>query len=171
MEIKNCKVDDIDEIFKLYRLATNYQKSKKKVVVWPKFKRELIETEIVEKRQWKIFANGEIMCIWTITFSDEQIWEEKNNDSAIYIHRIATNPNFRGNYFVKRIVNWAKNYAKLINKDFIRLDTIGNNIRLIEYYKKAGFDFLGKFELKNTDTLPEHYHNGLACLFEIKLNN
>lgn len=169
MEIKNCTINDIDEIFKLYKIASNYQKTKKKVVVWPNFKRELVEKEIKENRQWKMIIDDEISCVWAITFDDEQIWEEKNKDSAIYIHRIATNPSFRGNNFVSKIVEWAMEYAKLMDKQFVRLDTLGNNVRLIEHYKKAGFEFLGMFNLKNTDTLPEHYDNVPACLFEIDL--
>ncbi|MEY2917500.1 MAG: hypothetical protein RIS73_1214, partial [Bacteroidota bacterium] len=35
MEIKNCSTEDITEIFRLYRLASAYQKSKQEVVVWP----------------------------------------------------------------------------------------------------------------------------------------
>lgn len=171
MQIANSNISDIEEIFKLYELATNFQKSKKEVVVWPAFERALVETEIAENRQWKLLINGEVACVWAITFSDEQIWEKRNQDRAIYIHRIATNPNFRGQGFVQKIVDWAKVYAPSVDKKFIRLDTMGNNVGLIELYKKAGFDFLGFFKLKNTDKLPEHYRTELpACLFEIDLN-
>jgi hypothetical protein len=170
MEIKNCTREDIDEIFRFYKIASDYQTAKKKVVVWPDFKRTLVETEIAENRQWKMLIDKGIACLWAITFSDEQIWEEKNKDSAIYIHRIATNPNSRGNNFVAKIVDWAKEYAKSVDMRFVRLDTLGNNVKLIEHYKNAGFEFLGMFDLKNTDALPEHYHNMPACLFEIDLH-
>ena len=171
MEIKNSTSNDIEEIFRLYKIASDYQKTKKEVVVWPNFKRELVETEIAENRQWKMMIDHEVACVWAITFQDEQIWEEKNKDSAIYIHRIATNPDFRGNNFVATIVEWAKIYAKKMEKRFVRLDTLGNNIKLIEHYKKAGFQFLGMFDLKNTDQLPEHYQKAPACLFEIDLKH
>lgn len=170
MEIKNSTKNDIDEIFRLYGIASEYQKSKQKVVVWPEFKRQLVEIEIVENRQWKLIIDNQIACVWATTFSDEQIWEEKNTDSAIYIHRIATNPNFRGNNFVAIIVEWAKEYAINLNKGFLRLDTLGNNDRLIKHYTNAGFEFLGMFDLADTEALPDHYNNVPACLFEINLN-
>ena len=170
MQIQNCTIDDINEIFRLYAIATEYQRSKKTVVVWPQFEKQLVETEIAENRQWKMVIDDKVACVWAITFSDEQIWEERNKDAAIYIHRIATNPDFRGRNLVSLIVEWAKDYAKKINKDFVRLDTLGNNTRLIELYTNAGFDFLGMFYLKNTRGLPGHYQNNDgACLFEIKL--
>ncbi|MBA6316648.1 GNAT family N-acetyltransferase [Cellulophaga baltica 4] len=169
MQITTSSIHDIDEIFRLYKIASDYQKEKKKVVVWPDFKRALVETEIAEKRQWKLIIDDEVACLWAITFSDAQIWEERDNSTSIYIHRIATNPKFRGNNYMNTIVTWAKTYAQSIEKRFIRLDTLGNNTKLIEHYQNAGFDFLGMFDLKNTDMLPDHYQDQPACLFEIDL--
>jgi ribosomal protein S18 acetylase RimI-like enzyme len=169
MSIENATLLEISQIFHLYQGASAYQESKKTVVVWPIFERQLVETEIQENRQWKLIIDGGIACVWATTFSDEQIWEERNEDAAIYIHRIATNPAFRGRNFVNIIVEWAKVYAKDCGKDFVRLDTLGNNVKLIEHYTNAGFQFLGIFDLKNTSALPLHYQNTPACLFEIKL--
>lgn len=170
MEIKNVTIADIDTVFEFYKTASEYQKTKDKVIVWPNFKRELVTTEIAENRQFKLLIHNKIACIWAITFSDAQIWEEKNKDPAIYIHRIATNPKFRGNNYVVTIVEWAKKMAFEKGIQFIRLDTLGKNIKLIEHYKNSGFNFLGMFNLKNTDSLPEHYKKDAVCLFEINLN-
>ncbi len=169
MEIQNSTSADIDEIFRLYAIASEYQREKKKVVVWPNFERTLVETEIAENRQFKMMINDEVACLWAITFEDEQIWEERNTDNAIYIHRIATNPKYRGNNFVAKIVTWAIEYAKRKGSDYVRLDTLGNNVRLIAHYTNAGFEFLGMFNLKNTDALPAHYQTAPACLFQIDL--
>ncbi|AUC86699.1 GNAT family N-acetyltransferase [Polaribacter sp. ALD11] len=168
--IRKVKITDIDEVFKLYKVASNYQKEKKTVVVWPDFDREMVAKEILEKRQFKFLINDEVACIWAITFSDEQIWGEKNKDSAVYIHRIATNPSFRGNNYIYKIVKWAKGFAQKKGIQFIRLDTLGENHKLIEHYKNAGFNFLGIFNLKDTSNLPEHYKKAPVCLFEIDLD-
>ena len=169
MNIQNSILADTDEIFRLYGIASAYQKAKKTVVVWPNFERSMVEREIKENHQWKLLIDGEIACVWATTFSDEQIWEERNADPAIYIHRIATNSDFRGQNFVKIIVDWAKEYAKTLEKEYVRLDTLGNNERLIAYYVNVGFDFLWMFDLKDTSGLPAHYQGVPAALFEIKL--
>ena len=169
MEILNSTVEDTEEIFRLYALAAAYQQTKKTVVVWPQFERSLVETEIAENRQWKMMIDGVIACVWATTFSDAQIWEERNADPSVYIHRIATNPAYRGQNFVGLIVEWAKQFAKENDKSFVRLDTIGNNEGLIHHYQQAGFKFLGMFELSTIEGLPDHYKQGPACLFEIKL--
>lgn len=167
--IQNSTSDDLDEIFRLYRIATDLQKAKA-AVHWPEFDRQMIRNEILENRQWKIEIEGKTACVWATTFSDPQIWEERNEDPAVYIHRIATDPAFRGQNLVAEIVRWAKEYATRNNKAFIRMDTVGENKGLITYYEKCGFEFLGLSTLKNTEGLPAHYDNATVCLFEIRLH-
>lgn len=169
MKIQNSSIGDINTIFELYRLATNYQKWVFPKVSWPVFERSLVEQEIEEHRQWKLLVDDAIGCVWATTFTDPQIWEEKNSDPAVYIHRIATNPDLRGQNFVSKIVEWAMAYAKLHDKKYIRMDTCGNNLKLIDYYQKCGFDFLGIHKLKNSDGLPAHYIDADVCFFEMVL--
>jgi GNAT superfamily N-acetyltransferase len=169
MEILNSNLADLPTIFDLYRVATEYMKSKNQVY-WPEFPKELIVKEIEEKRQWKIIIDGQIACIWAITQNDELIWGNKNNEASVYIHRISTNPKFRGQNLVKQIVNWANDYCKRNSLKFIRMDTVGFNNGLINHYEKLGFDFLGTKELENTDGLPNHYNDGEVCLFQIEVD-
>lgn len=159
---------DLDVIFRLYGIATAFQQSKG-MVQWPQFDRQMVETEIREMRQWKLIIEDQIACVWATTFSDPHIWEERNNDHAVYIHRIATEPVFRGRNLVNEIITWAKAYAITHGKRYIRLDTVGNNEGLIKHYTKCGFEFLGLKQLKNTKGLPGHYHNATVSLFELEV--
>ena len=170
MTIVNSTLEDIPEIFRLYKLATDFQKIKFPGNLWPDFEENFIITEINENRQFKLLIENQIACIWALTFNDPQIWEEKDNNSSIYIHRIATNPEFRGNNFVKIIVDWSKKYAIKEDKKFIRLDTCGRNDRLINHYQNCGFNFLGIKKIKDSSELPSHYHDAEVCYFEIELN-
>ena len=168
-KIENCLVDDVDNILSLYQSARDLQTSKG-MVVQPVFEKSFIEKEINELRQWKLVIEDTIACDWAITFSDKEIWGEKDKNDSIYIHRIATNPAFRGNRYIHKIVKWASEYAKQKEKQFVRLDTLGNNTRLIAHYTSAGFQFLGIFELTDTSNLPGHYQiEPNCCLFEIDL--
>ncbi len=56
MTILNSDINDVPTIFEMYRVASAYMKSKNQVS-WPDFPRELVETEIYEKRQWKIIID------------------------------------------------------------------------------------------------------------------
>ncbi|MGB2086407.1 MAG: GNAT family N-acetyltransferase [Flavobacteriaceae bacterium] len=169
-KIEQCTKADLQTIFKRYEEATLLQKEKKIIGVWSKFDRALIEGEIEEGRQWKIVFGPHIVCVWAITYSDPLIWGERDRDPSIYIHRIATHENFRGQQMVQKIVKWAIARAKIEKKAFIRLDTVGENKALIAHYKNMGFSFLGMFSLSNTQGLPAHYDLAPTCLFEIALN-
>ena len=170
MKIYNSQIQDIDNIFELYKIATDYQQQKA-MVAWPNFKKTLIEKEIHENRQWKLIIDQQIACVWATTDSDPQIWGLKNNEPSIYIHRIVTNPSFRGRSLVKVIVKWAIKYGQTQKKKFIRMDTVGENIGLISHYKKCGFDFIGLSKLKHTSGLPLHYQNATVSLFQLPLQN
>jgi len=169
MTFKPSTINDIDEIFKFYDLAIEFQKTKFNKQ-WQGFDRDLVTKEISENRQWKVIINDEIACIFAITFEDKSIWKEKNSDKAVYFHRIVTHPKFRGHHFVKRIIEWGMSFAKEKKLDFLRMDTWGDNDSLIAYYQKCGFDFLGIITTDYAD-LPKHYEGITLSLFEIKVNH
>lgn len=169
MYIKNSVDKDVETIFTFYDYAIAYQKTKFNKH-WQGFDVGLVQTEIAENRQFKMIKDDEVVAIFAITFNDPIIWGEKDNDLAIYIHRIVTHPNYRGNNFVKEIVVWAKEYCKEKNKNFIRLDTWGDNEKLIQHYQQCGFTFLGLSPEMKSDSLPKHYDSLKLSLFEIKIN-
>lgn len=168
MKIINSTLEDTDTLFDIYDQATVLQKLVGKKH-WMGFDREMVKTEIQEKRQWKIVIDGNIACVFVTTFSDPEIWGEKDKDPAVYIHRIATHPAYRGNSFVKKIVVWATDFAQLHQKSFIRIDTGSGNDKLNNYYIGCGFNYLGIKELTDTADLPAHYQQGSFSLFEIRL--
>lgn len=156
-------MSDIDTIFDLYDQAIAYQKTVFNKQ-WEFFERSLVKQEIKENRQWKITAGGEIVCIYAISFADKQFWREKSVQPAIYIHRIVTNPKFRGQGCMMKIVGWAKRYCAEYGYRYIRMDTWGDNHRLIDYYRRCGFDHVETITLKDIEGLPVHYKGSLALL-------
>ncbi|MEO6001468.1 MAG: GNAT family N-acetyltransferase [Chitinophagaceae bacterium] len=168
MIIVNSTINDINTIFELYEAGTTYQKSVSNKH-WKGFERALVEKEIEENRQWKIIIDDQIACVFATAYNDPFIWLGKDKDPSIYIHRIVTNPLFRGNGFTKHIVEWAKQFAKENGEKFIRLDTGSGNDKLNNYYVSCGFKYLGIKEYPDTDNLPKHYIGGSSSLFEIAL--
>ena len=170
MKITNSTLEDIPAIFKLYEAATSYQKTVNNKS-WKGFERSLIEKEISENRHFVILENQEVACTFLIAFNNPTLWDDQGADEAIYLHRIATNPNFRGQSYVQKIVDWAVNYAKDNKLSFVRLDTHSGNERLNAHYIKCGFTFKGVRSIEYTADLPIHYKDGPFSLFEIKLKS
>jgi GNAT superfamily N-acetyltransferase len=168
-QIENATLIDVDAILQLYEAARQLQ-TERKMVVWPWFDRTFIQKEVEEKRQWKLLVDQTMVCNWAITFEDKEIWEERDLGDAIYIHRIAVHPLYRGRRYIDTIVYWAKAYARKHQKRYVRLDTLGNNTKLIQHYTSSGFTFLGIVRLKNTSGLPLHYQREPnCCRFEIDI--
>lgn len=155
-------------IFNLYDEAVTYQKTKFDKH-WLDFDRHMVMQEIAEGRQWKIMEGDEVACIFALTYSDPFIWKAKNEEPAVYIHRIVTVPQYRGKGYVKHIANWAKEHAKEHGKQFVRMDTWGDNYALIQYYQQCGFTYLGSITPTASEHLPKHYSAIFLSLFQIKL--
>lgn len=168
MLIANSSIEDLKIIFELFDSAIAYQK-RKGYELWPQFSRELIETEIKEKRHWKIMDGDTIVCIFSVMYNDPVIWVEKDKNDAIYLHRITTNPAFKGKNMMGLIKEWATDHAKQNNKVYLRMDTWGNNEILRNYYINCGFNYIGQQHLQKVEGLPDHYGGSLLSLFENKI--
>jgi ribosomal protein S18 acetylase RimI-like enzyme len=166
MQITNATHEDLPAIMSLYDHAIAHQQAVSNLV-WKGFDSAMVIQEIEENRQYKIIIDDEIACVFMISYHDPAIWDEKDKDAAIYIHRISTNPNFRGKGFVKLITDWALEYAKDHNIDFVRLDTWQANEKLHQIYLKAGFTYMGTKLITPTKDLPKHYWGTTLGLFEI----
>lgn len=166
MQIVNSTIEDIPLLLEFYDMAREYQKAKS-LRHWQSFDTRLLETEILEKRQWKIMEDDQVACIFMIAYQDPFIWKEKDMDPAVYIHRIVTHSSYRGRNYVKLIIRWAKEHAREKDKKFIRMDTWGDNPKLIDYYRNCGFNFLGIITPEETENLPAHYSCISLSLFEI----
>jgi ribosomal protein S18 acetylase RimI-like enzyme len=95
------------------------------------------------------------------------LWGEKDKNNAIYLHRIATHPDYKGRQLINRIIDWSLIHARKAGRKFIRMDTWGDNDRLSNYYIKAGFRLVGKQFITKNESLPEHYWGIYLNLFEM----
>lgn len=170
MKIVTADPADVDKIFELYDQAIAYQKQVFDKH-WLGFDAAMVDREIAEGRLWKIIESDAIACIWSVAYADPIIWGEDSHESAMYIHRIVTNPDFRDRGFVRTITDWAMVHARENGLRFVRMDTWGDNQKLIEYYQDCGFEFLGIVTPAESDTMPAHYRGITLSLFEIDLRD
>jgi GNAT superfamily N-acetyltransferase len=167
MTITQTDIGDIDVLAALFELAIEYQRTRT-ASVWEGMNRPLIEKEIHEKLHWKIVEEGRIACFFSVAFTDRLVWDERDADPSIYLHRIVTNPVFRGKGYVKYIVAWAEDVGRRLGKKYIRLDTGRDNHRLNAYYSECGLSFCGikQFDDASDPAVPRHYLGCGLSLFE-----
>jgi GNAT superfamily N-acetyltransferase len=169
MKILNSTLNDLTAIFELYDAAIAHQKAVSHLH-WLPFDPKMVLAEIEERRQWKIVIDGQIACVFATAYSDPAIWGEKDAEPSVYLHRIVTNPAFRGQNFVGAIVAWAKQHGQMLGKKFVRLDTWSDNLKLKEVYVRNGFAFIGIVRPADPGSLPSHYSGIALALFEIAID-
>jgi len=164
-EIKNTTESDLGFICWLFDEAIVYQK-KNKYPVWKGYDKTVLEKDIEDRRQYKLEHNGEIACIFSVLYSDEMLWTDREKGDAIYLHRVVVNPKFKGNKLFEKIVDWAISHAKECNREFLRMDTWANNATIIDYYQNYGFKFLDEITTSDDRNLPLQNRNLTVALLE-----
>lgn len=168
MIIQKSSVSDLSTHMKLYRQAIAFQHALGNVN-WIGFEDDAVLQEIKAEQQYKILVGGQVACVFLLATSDPLLWQEKNEQPAIYIHRIATNPDFRGQHFVIKIVSFVKSLARREGKKYIRMDTTAGNERLNRYYEHCGFSIVNTIVIHEAIDMPAHYQNNSFTLFEMSV--
>jgi GNAT superfamily N-acetyltransferase len=167
-QIVNSLPSDMDLIFHLFESAVAYQQ-KNNYELWPRFSRELIQAEMDEKRHWKIMEGENMAGIFSVMYSDPVIWGyERDREPSVYLHRIATNPDFKGKCMMRLIKDWALEHARQNGKKYVRMDTWGHNENLRAYYVSCGFNYIGQHTLVDAEGLPSHYGGSFLSLFQLE---
>jgi GNAT superfamily N-acetyltransferase len=156
-------------IYSLYLNAIKYQLDHG-YPAWNGYNVDLIDQEIHSATLQKIMINGEIAAIFSAGRDgvlEEELWKDKATDKALYLNRIITNPTYKGQRLLGSILDWARNYCRINDLQFIRLDTWADNPQLVNYYLSFGFQNLGTFETSNASDLPLQYRNLQLTIMEI----
>jgi GNAT superfamily N-acetyltransferase len=159
---------DLPIIYWLFEEAIAYQQ-RQGYIVWNGYSKEALQDDIALKRQYKIEIDGEIACIFTVFYSDEYIWGALEQDQAVYLHRVVTNPNFRGRNLFQIVFDWTVAHAHAMGKALFRIDTWADNPKLVSYYLGFGFKHLGNLVTPDTPALPLPYRSVHVSLLELDL--
>lgn len=167
-KIVNTTKDDLNTICWLFEQAMNLQ-GKNGYKVWDRIDKNALEKDIENGLQYKIIRGKDMLCIFSIQYSDLFIWREKDNNDAIYLHRAVVNPNFKGQNQFEKILNWTIQLARKKNLKYVRMDTWADNAKLIDYYKLFGFKFIENYKTTDSPSLPIQNRNLNVALLEMTL--
>lgn len=79
-----------------------------------------------------------------------------SNEANLYIHRLSVHPEYQGQGYAQKLMNFAEEYAK--NNDFksVRLDTFSVNKRNVNFYQTRGYKQLGDIFFPKQSEHPFH---------------
>jgi len=167
-EIINTKISDLEMILWLFKQAMDLQ-GKNGYKVWDNIDQIALEKDIEAGLQFKIISGADILCIFSIQYNDPFIWRERDQNDAIYLHRIVVNPRFKGQKQFEKVLNWAKSFANSKGLSYVRMDTWADNDRIITYYTSFGFQFIENYKTSDAPELPIQNRNLHVALLEMKL--
>ncbi|WP_057765187.1 GNAT family N-acetyltransferase [Cytobacillus praedii] len=105
-----------------------------------------VRQAINNKETFIVKRDGEIVATFTLYQSqsswDKYIWGNLNNE-AVYLHRLAITRSKIGSGLGKEVLLWLETYLKKEGKNTIRLDCVGSNSKLNEFYRSNGFENVG----------------------------
>ncbi len=167
--ITHTSQSDLPFIFMVFEQAIAYQKEQN-YTVWKGYDKDALRNDLKNRLQYKISWGGEILCVFSICYSDKVIWRKKENGDALYIHRMAVAPNHRGERHFTKVLRWAIEKARTKHLSYIRMDTWDDNPKIVKYYESFGFQFVEYFKTPNTPELPIQHRNLGLTLLQFDLN-
>lgn len=166
--IENSHALDLEDIYILFDEVIRSQQQKG-LPAWKSFDKNVLAADVEDRNHYKIAIGQSLAIVFSVRYSDAAIWRQKEKGDAIYLHRIVSNPRFKGQQLFSLVLEWTIEHAKQKGLRFVRMDTWANNNGLIDYYKKFGFDVVENFTTPNSPDLPSHNRNLSLVLLEMEL--
>jgi GNAT superfamily N-acetyltransferase len=166
MKIDRSTLSSVIAFRNFWAAALAYQAAAQ-LPAWSPYPEEKINNEIATGLHFSAFMHDGILAgFFSVELSDATIWGSKEKGDAIYLHRMCVNPACRGNHLAASVLTWAYGYASDCGRKFVRMDTWGDNPRLVNYYVACGFRHIGNRQMSHATDLPSHYENANLALFE-----
>jgi predicted N-acetyltransferase YhbS len=90
--------------------------------------------------------DGEAVATVSMLLDDPLYWGDQPPD-AIYVHKLAVRRDRAGRGIGAAIVEWANAEAAEAGREFLRLDCLGDNPGIRDYYEDLGFEHRGDLNL------------------------
>lgn len=168
LTIKHTTTADLQFVYGLFDKAIAYQ-TKRKLPVWQGYDKDVLIKEATNGNQYKILIDGAIAIVFSVCYNDKVIWNEREKGDALYLHRIAVNPDFKGRRLFGEILAWAKDHAGAKHLRFIRMDTWADNPLITSYYEGFGFKVVDHVTAPDSPDLGFQYRNLALTLLEMDL--
>lgn len=106
---------------------------------WPaSFDRAPVAAGIERGEVYLAIVDGQPAGTVRLQAADPSVWGDDAND-ALYVHRLAVRPTYRGHGLGLALLQWAEGVALGRGKTYLRLDCMLENDGLRRYYLAAGF--------------------------------
>ncbi|EEL31315.1 MULTISPECIES: GNAT family N-acetyltransferase [Bacillus cereus group] len=147
--IRTATEEESDSIITLLREVAEWLQHKE-VNQWQYLLGGEATAEILEciRNKYTYIVMKEDEIVGTITASpkqnewDEHIFGKEEVSDSVYIHRFAVRRKYKGNGIGESILQWVEENVQC-DKEYLKLDCVGHNRTLNDFYKKNDFEYVG----------------------------
>lgn len=164
--IRKAFPKDLNEIKKLTE-ACAIALQQQKIFQWNENypSREKLQNDILKEQLYVYKEQESIIAIIVLTPKMDSVYENINwlskTDKNLYVHRLATHPNFWGKGYARKMMDFAEEFARKNNFTSIRLDTFSQNKRNHRFYEVRGYIRLGDVYFPHKNEFPFHCYEKL----------
>lgn len=157
--IRLAKKEEIPQILAVTKACARHMISQK-IFQWDENypSLEAFENDLKHNDLYVLLSDEEIIgCLVITSVIDKEYilikWLTPNNNN-LYIHRLAVHPNFQGEGYAQRLMDFAEDFAIKNNYSSIRLDTFSKNKKNQKFYELRGYKRLGNVYFLNQSKSP-----------------
>jgi len=142
LEITRAQTDDIERYLAFLELVAEWL-SARGIEQWTPgnfwLSRDYYADSIQKGEVYLARESDQIIGTLRVLLSEPLVWHDVAADDGIYIYNLAVNRAQSGRNLGAYFLNWAGEYARAINRRYVRLDCVAGNAFLREYYMRHGF--------------------------------
>ncbi|MGE6539343.1 GNAT family N-acetyltransferase [Bacillus luti] len=147
--IRTATEKESDSIITLLKEVARWLQHKE-VDQWQYLLGEEATAEILEaiRANYTYVVMKEDEIVGTVTVSpkqnewDEHIFGKEEVSDSLYIHRFAVKRKYKGNGIGEWMLRWIEENVQH-DKEYFKLDCVGHNRTLNDFYKRSGFEYVG----------------------------
>jgi GNAT superfamily N-acetyltransferase len=165
MNVKPAGVADIAALQALFQEAIDWQAAKG-LPTFATFSASFFAREIEKGAVFVAEEDNQLVGTVSLYETDELIWDG-DTEPALYIHRLVSRRGAQGRGVGAGLVQWSRQKAAAMNKQWLRVDCWAINTELCRFYDRQGFLRVRQKNLEPSEALPEHYQNIVLQLFQM----
>lgn len=159
--IKKASLKDLNEIKKLTEACAEALQQQN-IFQWNENypSREKLENDIKREELFIYEYKNRINAIIVLTPKMDEVYRNirwlTETGNNLYVHRLATHPDFWGQGYARKMMDFAEDFAKTENFTSMRLDTFSQNKRNQKFYEARGYQRLGDVYFPHKNKQPFH---------------
>jgi GNAT superfamily N-acetyltransferase len=99
-----------------------------------------VAAEIGQEQFFVAECGGEVAGVIRFQLRDQLFWPDLDTDDSVFVHRIAVRRRYAKHGVSTALLRWAVDRARLIGKQYLRLDCDAERTRLRAFYERFGFE-------------------------------